>query len=199
VVNRGSLNLPGSEDQTACTMDAKECPDGSFVGRVGPNCEFAACPNGNNQCDGELTPQLTEGPYYRSGSPERVDLRESGIVGESIRITGYVYDTNCQPISRAWLDFWQADGQGVYDNLGYQLRGHQYTDKDGKYILETVMPARYSGRTPHIHVKVKASEGSHTLTTQLFFPGEAQNMQDSIFNEDLVVNMGRFNFVVNVN
>lgn len=29
---------------TACTMEAKACPDGSFVGRTGPNCEFAACP-----------------------------------------------------------------------------------------------------------------------------------------------------------
>jgi hypothetical protein len=28
----------------ACTMDAKICPDGSAVGRTGPNCEFAACP-----------------------------------------------------------------------------------------------------------------------------------------------------------
>ncbi len=27
-----------------CTMDAMECPDGSFVGRIAPNCEFAACP-----------------------------------------------------------------------------------------------------------------------------------------------------------
>jgi hypothetical protein len=29
---------------TACTMEAKLCPDGSYVGRTGPNCEFAACP-----------------------------------------------------------------------------------------------------------------------------------------------------------
>ena len=28
----------------ACTLDAKVCPDGSAVGRTGPNCEFAACP-----------------------------------------------------------------------------------------------------------------------------------------------------------
>jgi hypothetical protein len=28
----------------ACTMDAKECPDGSYVGRTGPNCEFSPCP-----------------------------------------------------------------------------------------------------------------------------------------------------------
>ncbi|MEK7612282.1 MAG: hypothetical protein AAB407_02995 [Patescibacteria group bacterium] len=31
--------------QVACTMEARECPDGSFVGRGGPKCEFAACPN----------------------------------------------------------------------------------------------------------------------------------------------------------
>jgi len=29
---------------TACTMEAKLCPDGSAVGRTGPNCEFAECP-----------------------------------------------------------------------------------------------------------------------------------------------------------
>jgi len=35
---------PGS-DPVACTMEAKMCPDGSFVGRVGPDCEFEACPS----------------------------------------------------------------------------------------------------------------------------------------------------------
>ena len=30
--------------QVACTQEAKQCPDGSYVGRTGPNCEFAACP-----------------------------------------------------------------------------------------------------------------------------------------------------------
>ena len=29
----------------ACTMEAKLCPDGSYVGRTGPNCEFSACPD----------------------------------------------------------------------------------------------------------------------------------------------------------
>ena len=33
---------PGSG--IACTMEAKLCPDGSAVGRSGPNCEFSACP-----------------------------------------------------------------------------------------------------------------------------------------------------------
>lgn len=44
------LYLPGDEtvtvppDPIACTADAKLCPDGSAVGRIGPNCEFAPCP-----------------------------------------------------------------------------------------------------------------------------------------------------------
>lgn len=31
-------------DPIACTDDAKQCPDGSYVGRTGPKCEFAPCP-----------------------------------------------------------------------------------------------------------------------------------------------------------
>lgn len=39
---------PHSSDEpsepVACTMEARECPDGSYVGRQGPHCEFAPCP-----------------------------------------------------------------------------------------------------------------------------------------------------------
>jgi hypothetical protein len=35
---------PNEPEQVVCTMDAKMCPDGSYVGRSGPKCEFAACP-----------------------------------------------------------------------------------------------------------------------------------------------------------
>jgi hypothetical protein len=31
------------DEQVFCTLDAKICPDGSYVGRVAPSCEFAAC------------------------------------------------------------------------------------------------------------------------------------------------------------
>jgi len=40
-VNARSVPPPGGK---ACTMEAKLCPDGSAVGRTGPNCEFAECP-----------------------------------------------------------------------------------------------------------------------------------------------------------
>jgi len=36
--------LPVPNEPVACTMDAKQCPDGSYVGRVAPDCAFAACP-----------------------------------------------------------------------------------------------------------------------------------------------------------
>jgi len=39
------ISKPISEKiQKACTMEAKQCPDGSYVGRHGPKCEFAQCP-----------------------------------------------------------------------------------------------------------------------------------------------------------
>ncbi|OGF69022.1 hypothetical protein A3H65_01870 [Candidatus Giovannonibacteria bacterium RIFCSPLOWO2_02_FULL_45_14] len=37
--------FPSEPLQRACTEEAKICPDGSYVGRIGPNCEFAACPD----------------------------------------------------------------------------------------------------------------------------------------------------------
>lgn len=39
-----SITSIPSPDAVACTADAQMCPDGSFVGRTGPNCQFAACP-----------------------------------------------------------------------------------------------------------------------------------------------------------
>jgi hypothetical protein len=41
--SRASKSPP--QEWTACPADAKQCPDGTFVGRVGPHCEFAACPS----------------------------------------------------------------------------------------------------------------------------------------------------------
>lgn len=40
----GSGNQTNTTNTTACTMEAKICPDGSSVGRTLPNCDFAPCP-----------------------------------------------------------------------------------------------------------------------------------------------------------
>lgn len=35
---------PTDDSDVVCTMDVKQCPDGTYVGRVPPDCEFAPCP-----------------------------------------------------------------------------------------------------------------------------------------------------------
>ncbi len=162
-----------------------------------------ACSTGTSSAS--VTPSLTEGPYYKAGSPELADLYQDGMAGTKLVVTGYVYDTNCKPVANAWLDFWQADANGNYDNSGYTLRGHQYTDANGRFQLTTVVPGLYPGRTEHIHVKVQAPNGQ-VITSQLFFPGVTQNDEDGIYNASLLLSItqtsdglqGQYNFVVPV-
>jgi protocatechuate 3,4-dioxygenase beta subunit len=152
----------------------------------------------------ELTPSVEEGPYYKSGSPERTAIAEKGTPGTKLVVEGRVLDIEGQPIARAWLDFWHADGTGRYDNEGFNLRGHQYTDENGRYRLETVRPHEYLFRAAHVHAKVRANEKSPILTVQLFFPGERRNTTDPIFEPGTVMNVAEmrdaqhatFDFVV---
>lgn len=135
---------------------------------------------------GAATLAQTEGPYFRSRSPLRTDLRELALPGQAIRIEGRVLDRACQPIAKAKLDFWQADAAGAYDNAGFRLRGHQFTDGEGRFVLDTILPSFYPGRTRHIHVKAQQANGP-VLTTQLYFPEEAANARDPIFRAALLV------------
>jgi protocatechuate 3,4-dioxygenase beta subunit len=137
----------------------------------------------------KTTTLVEEGPYYKSASPERHNFVAPGTPGSKLILEGRVLDRNGAPIAHAWLDFWHADGQGHYDNEGYNLRGHQYTDKDGRYRLETVRPYQYLFRSPHIHAKVRADKSSPVLTTQLFFPGEQRNQTDPIFEKLTVMDV----------
>jgi protocatechuate 3,4-dioxygenase beta subunit len=119
----------------------------------------------------DVTPEQTEGPYYKPDPPKRTSLVDSSVTGKRLSLVGRVLDTNCTAIARARVDFWQADGNGVYDNSGYRLRGYQLTNGRGGYHVETVVPGIYEGRTRHIHVKV-TPPGGRPLTTQLYFPDE---------------------------
>lgn len=53
------LNSTTNGGQVACTQEAMLCPDGSYVGRTGPKCEFAACPGGNNDLYATATDSKT--------------------------------------------------------------------------------------------------------------------------------------------
>jgi protocatechuate 3,4-dioxygenase beta subunit len=106
--------------------------------------------------------------------------------GTPIVVTGKVLNENCEPIAGAMLDFWQTDDAGEYDNVGFRMRGHQFSDENGNYTLETILPSRYPGRTPHIHVKVFAADGREVLTSQIYFPGVSDQIPDNIFRPDLL-------------
>jgi protocatechuate 3,4-dioxygenase beta subunit len=127
------------------------------------------------------------------------------MAGTRVVVAGSVLSTDCRPIPGALVDFWQADDRGEYDNAGFRLRGHQFTDDLGRYRLETVVPGLYPGRTRHIHVRVQA-RNQPVLTTQLYFPDEPANRRDGIFRPELVMavrdaegaKMAAFDFVLAV-
>jgi protocatechuate 3,4-dioxygenase beta subunit len=149
---------------------------------------------------GETTEPQGAGPFFKPRSPERTSLMEPGLKGTPVAIGGRVLTTACVPVALALLDFWQADEDGDYDTAGFRLRGHQFTDAAGRFHLETILPAAYSGRTRHIHVNVQAP-GGRILTTQLYFPGEPTNARDGQFSPRLLLDMraagrGTFDFVL---
>lgn len=143
-----------------------------------------------------LTQSQTEGPYYKADTPQRNSLFEAEMQGARLILVGYVLDQNCQPLPNAWLDFWQADANGEYDNAGYRLRGHQFTDAQGRYYLETILPGLYASRPiEHIHVKVRP-EGGQEITSQLYFPGQPVDGLTVTLEDKGDYQLGYFNFVV---
>ena len=156
------------------------------------------------KCDGIPTPNQPAGPYFKTNSPNRNRIAEPSNPINRLVVEGVVYSQNCKPILGALIDFWQAGEDGEYDNIGFNLRGHQFTDEKGEYSLETVIPAMYSSRPPHIHVKIQTSMDKPVFTSQLYFPENSESTSDTLFNDKLVVNLekttkgkiGIFNFVI---
>ncbi len=140
-----------------------------------------ACDDGDDP-----TPAQTAGPFYTPDTPQRTSLLEVDTPGTRLLLTGRVLATDCTPLANALLDFWQTNDAGEYDNAGFNFRGHQFTDANGRYELETIVPGVYPGRTRHIHVRVQGPE-TGLLTTQLYFPDEPDNARDGIFNPALVM------------
>jgi protocatechuate 3,4-dioxygenase beta subunit len=134
----------------------------------------------------EATIAEIEGPFFKPRSPRRSDLREPGIAGRPVELSGVVLTRACRPVAGALVDLWQADAAGAYDNRGFRLRGHVFTDAGGRYAFRTIMPGLYPGRTRHYHVKVQAPN-KPVLTTQFYFPDEKANLTDDFFHSELVM------------
>ncbi len=133
-----------------------------------------------------ITVEATEGPYHVTGIAELKggDLNFTKLAGVPIEISGHVFEglDETRPIANAAVEIWHADSDGSYHPNGngpaanYQsaeiaLRGFVLTDAEGRYSFSTIYPGEYSGRTRHIHFKIRA-EGKPELTTQLIVPAK---------------------------
>lgn len=127
-----------------------------------------------------LTPEVTPGPYYVPNHLTRRNITD-GQRGLALALRLTVEDhLSCLPISGADVELWHANAHGVYSGFAGAppasrfLRGHQRTDSAGLAMFDTIYPGWYSGRTPHIHLKVHVG-GSVVHTGQLFFADALSN------------------------
>ncbi|HEY4636115.1 MAG TPA: hypothetical protein VIG92_06110, partial [Rhodospirillales bacterium] len=114
-------------------------------------------------------------------------VREAG--GDILRLAGTVRDAMDRPLAGARVEIWQCDAKGVYlasgsyggsRDQGFQGFGHAIADAEGRFNFRTIVPVPYTGRTPHIHVKVLKG-GRQVLTSQLYRAGFPQNASDFLF------------------
>ena len=134
-----------------------------------------------------LTPALTEGPYFVDEMLNRVDIRtdpSDGSVSPGLPlflgITVSQYNNGViSPLPGATVDIWQCDALGVYSDVASEntagqkfLRGFQVTGTHGAVRFFSIYPGWYTGRTVHIHSKVRLFDGagvSYEFSTQFFF------------------------------
>jgi len=139
------------------------------------------------QIDCNITTQdlFGVGPFYTENPPTLYNARlaNENEPGTRMIITGRVFDLDCSKfIPETIVDVWHANDAGVYDNEGYNLRGQMLTNEQGFYIYETIKPGKYLNgnnfRPSHIHYKI-TPPGFPTLTTQLYFEGDAEHETDA--------------------
>jgi protocatechuate 3,4-dioxygenase beta subunit len=153
--------------------------------------------------EADLTPAVPDASGFKPGSPARTSIVEPGIQATKIVVTGGVIGIKCGKVKGAKVDFWQADPAGVYDMNGFRFRGHQLTDADGRYRLETVMPGAVGNSAPRLGARV-TPPGQPTLTTLLFFPDDPRNGRDAQVAPKLLMKRGNaagsftFDFIVNL-
>lgn len=132
------------------------------------------------------TPEETEGPFWVDERLNRSDITvdpSSGAVMPgvplSLAITVLRADADCAPAAGVQVDIWHCSAGGLYSDESSNgtagqafLRGYQTTDANGIVQFQTIYPGWYSGRTIHIHVRVRAFDGTTTtanFTTQVYF------------------------------
>ncbi|WP_157615595.1 protocatechuate 3,4-dioxygenase [Rhizobacter sp. Root404] len=141
-----------------------------------------------------LTPAQTEGPFYPVELPADTDfdlLRQGDLRyprGQPSWLDGTVRDLEGRPVRGASVEIWQCDADGHYSHPrdggradpAFQSFGRVAVDAQGRFRFHTIRPVAYSGRTPHIHVKVRLAQRT-LLTTQLYVEGDPGNDRDPLW------------------
>src|SRR5262249_36710374 len=96
--------------------------------------------------------------------------------------------STCVPLAGAKIDIWHCDAAGTYSDEAANnskgkkfLRGYQVTDDNGAVNFITIYPGWYSGRTVHIHVRIRTYSGNtqlDELVAQIFFD---DTLTDTVF------------------
>ncbi len=134
------------------------------------------------------TPGQPDGPFYpktlpadRDSDLTRVAGRADRASGTLLYLSGTVVARDARPVASAIVELWQCDVHGRYHHAGdegvprdenFQGYGVATTDPAGRYAFKTIRPVPYSGRTPHLHVRVRPSSGA-SLTTQVYIAGDS--------------------------
>jgi protocatechuate 3,4-dioxygenase beta subunit len=140
------------------------------------------------------TPAQSEGPFYPDKLPadSDADLLANGPLrhakGEPAWVEGTLTDIDGRALEGATIEVWQCDQDGHYHHPrdggradpSFQGFGRVAVDAQGRWRFRTLRPVAYSGRTPHIHAKIKQGR-RELLTTQLYVDGDPGNARDGLW------------------
>jgi protocatechuate 3,4-dioxygenase beta subunit len=126
------------------------------------------------------------GPFYRPDSPVRTNLVVPNDPGTKILLSGTVKHEDCITVfKKAKIELWHCSAKGEYDNSTeeFRYRGTTYSDNDGKYFFNTILPVPYGiggdvYRPAHFHMMI-SGEGYQPLVTQLYFTEDKYLSKDS--------------------
>jgi protocatechuate 3,4-dioxygenase beta subunit len=153
------------------------------------------------------TPSCTVGPFFPThyfGAVDNdltvagTDPKAKRASGRKIYIGGNVFEANRVPRWNGIVEIWQPDASGHFAHPNdpahakadpnFMGWGRRATEDDGYYDFITVMPGAYRDpltgamRAPHINVSIMSSGLMRRLVTTFFFPDEALNAGDPVFN-----------------
>ena len=143
-----------------------------------------AGPDGHGRDPGRLGPDqrhqvpniLAAPGIVRQDIRSSFDTSSTVAAGVPLRVELTLLDLSraCQPLADSAVYLWNCNRDGDYSLYGRgiehenYLRGVQFTDREGRLAFQTIFPACYSGRYPHLHLEIfKRGERSLNATTRV--------------------------------